>query len=86
MLAAVSATSLFNYQEASRNITPAKKNNPLNSGLRTGSVVKSSLGKLSLCSKLRLKMKLTVSGLLLLSSSDSKKQSLMMPFLELHST
>lgn len=31
-------------------------------------------------------MTLTVSGLLLLSSSESRKQSLMMPFLELQST
>lgn len=34
----------------------------------------------------RLEMTLTVSGLLLLSSSESRKQSLMMPFLELQST
>lgn len=42
--------------------------------------------KLNQCSKFRLNIELTVSGLLLLSSSDSKKHSLTIPFLELHST
>lgn len=51
MFAAVSATSLLNCQEVTRNIRKKKKKK---TGLRSRTAVKSRLGKFSLYSKLRL--------------------------------